>query len=132
MEGSIPTTPEAKPEIQELSVEHFSRLVFLSFRFSQGEPQLQRYILKWVSSAFPSYRITPANLELAYGRIKAMASNFVLKNRGPHTSTMDNQPITEDIVGKQVKDFSNALAEYLWGTSSESEQDKETILINIA
>ena len=69
-------------EIQELSVEHASVLLFLSFRFSQGAASTQSQIFHWLHLNFPQYRFRDeAFVAEVLKRIQEMSQTFILKNK---------------------------------------------------
>lgn len=57
MEKSLDILKEHNEEEEVLTVEKAEKLLFLSFRFSQGDPQLQMYFFSWLQRMHPDWKI---------------------------------------------------------------------------
>jgi len=115
-EGALGKIKENKVETQELSVDHAAMLLFLSFRFSQGNMSLQKEILKWVHVAYPFYRINPESLKQIKDKVTQMSSAFILKATGRHTQSMpggEEEKIALKHIHEQVSTYANFFEEIL-------------------
>jgi hypothetical protein len=83
-EGKMGLPPVSSPEAKkELTVENAAKLLFFSFRFSQGYPALQEYIIQWLSARFPDYRIDSIFKEVE-DKLIEMIRKFSLKTPSVH------------------------------------------------
>jgi hypothetical protein len=73
-------SPENNREnLNELSVERAAKLLFLSFRFSQGNSLAQHRIFEWLRLNYPDYRILEKDCEAVLSRAIEIAKSFFNK-----------------------------------------------------
>jgi hypothetical protein len=117
---------EQSIETQELSVEHASMLVFLSFRFSQGSVALQEKILTWIHYQYPNYKLSADNNVLVNKKVIEMSKNFIFKGPDRHTKQAEkNVPLTDSLVEDQADSFTSLFFRKLQGTRLATSAERE-------
>lgn len=93
----------------ELSKEKVVKLLFSSFRFSQGDINVQEKIFQWLHAQYPSYKVSESNIDEIKKDLLKKTKSYVLSPKGHHTQvrktkteTGDDIPIDHGFIRKQV------------------------------
>lgn len=90
-----------------LKPERVQRLLFFSFRFSQGSQDLQNIIFEYLHEKFPNYRVNPADYNLNKIELEAKVKKFFASRSLRHTDNLVDDP-SEQIV-KNLKELEENL-----------------------
>ncbi|MES2315357.1 MAG: hypothetical protein V4486_01325 [Patescibacteria group bacterium] len=113
-ENPMELRPQTHEYLKYLTPEEAAKLLFLTFRFSQGDEKLQRNIMLWIHDVFPKYRIRNET----HGQLDDLATNMATKYifKSPTPRHVPN--INDGVKGFQEKDIREQIT--VWSTSFES------------
>lgn len=125
MEGKSQAKP---PKIEKSSIEYLSdekvvRLLFLSFRFSQGSPILQGQIFHWLHAQYPNYKINEDNFENTEELLSKNITKYLLSPKTAHA------PQVSDVIETEVKRQTASFAQKI---NSNRNEEVELILESLA
>jgi hypothetical protein len=129
MNEAIRVDAKSQEKIKFLTTEETAKLLFLTFRFSQGDEKLQRYIINWIHGVFPQYKINRDTLGQINDMATTMATNYLYKSPIPRHATNINVIEAKDI-RDQISNWSNIFASILDGKINDYLRTSE-ILDNI-
>jgi len=118
--------PEKGEEDEPLTAEKASKLLFLSYRFSQGLPSLQKNIFRYIKVCHPEWRIDDALKEQIYERSEKIFIDYmkIAKGKGHASVAAGGADIDEEVI---KKDLSRELNEMSHIFSKGAEDVDETL-----
>ena len=105
-------------ESEPLTPDKATKLLFLSFRFSQGDAQLQQMLFFWLHSMHPDWRIDAGLLGAAGEKSVSLFEKFFQfggDNASQLSKNLYHQGVYKNEIKENVQDFLSILKEILNG-----------------
>ena len=122
---AIETFTERAEEIpqDELTAEYAAKLLFHSFRFSQGSPGTQRLLFQFIHELHPDWRINVDMNEAVLARANNLVNNYMFKKGGSNRRSVhalktgfqdgQNKNISKSDTRESIQDMLTIMADNL-------------------
>jgi hypothetical protein len=124
------TSPEMEENRNDLTPEKAHHLLFRSFRFSQGDIELQHEIFKWIHENYPGYVFNAEVRDKASELLLESAGRFLSAGRKNGEQVLHNQDLSiglNEQVTEQVDSMYRAFNPEEFQDEDEFDNDRPTI-----
>lgn len=115
---------ESEQQEEPLTVEYASKLLFLSYRFSQGKTELQKKIFQYIHLLHPDWRINNDTYRKTREKVEPVIKKFILEKRGQYYIRSTESEIEASIESE--------LQEMRFSFAGETVEDRKKIVETLA